>query len=350
MVTLTDVAKLAGVSASTVSRVVNQNGYVSEEIADRVKKAVVELDYRPNGVARSFRSKTTMTVGVVVADLTNLYFMEALRGVEEILSPEGYLLLIASANNLVSKEIQYCTELDRRRVDGIVLASAGASGPQLAKVFGKRKTVVLIDRIVERAQFDCVLDNNDEGVRLLVDYLLHQGHEHFGIVSGPQYITAGAERLSAFEKYLTQAGFSLPQAWRWIGDEFSEDYGYRAGHLIADLRERPSVVFCANNVLSAGLLTAFAERHVAVPDDISIVSYGAIQNGHLFRTTMTQIEQPARQTGRIAAERLLRRLRHEDSLSQEITRLVPKLSLGTSVKLVNARGARRMCETDYGKG
>ena len=95
MVTLSDVAKKAGVSPSTVSRVVNHNGFVSKDVADRVRTALAELDYRPNIVARSFRSKTTMTIGVVVSDLTNLYFMDALRGVEEVLSSEGYLLLIA---------------------------------------------------------------------------------------------------------------------------------------------------------------------------------------------------------------------------------------------------------------
>ncbi len=329
--TLADVAKRAGVSPSTVSRVVNQNGYVSEEVAERVRRAVAELDYRPNVVARSFRSKTTMTIGVVVSEITNVYFMEALRGIEEILSPEGYLMLIASSSSVVAKELQYCMEFDRRRVDGIILASAGSSAEDLTNVFRGRSPVVLIDRIVEGAEFDCVLDDNDEGVRMLVDYLVSEGHQDFGIVSGPMRITAGRERTAAFERHLARYGLSVPAEWKWIGDAFSVEYGQAAGEMIARLRERPSTVFCANNVLTAGLLLAFQRHGVRVPDDISVVSYGALENGELFSPTITQIEQPARQTGRVAAARLLQRIRHNRA-PFEVVRMTPRLLIGGSVR------------------
>ncbi|MCY0879971.1 MAG: LacI family DNA-binding transcriptional regulator [Firmicutes bacterium] len=333
--TLADVAKRAGVSPSTVSRVVNQNGYVSEEVAERVRRAVEELDYRPNVIARSFRSKTTMTIGVVVSEITNPYFMEALRGIEEVLSPEGYLMLIASSSSVVEKELQYCMEFDRRRVDGIILASAGSSAGDLNNVFRGRSPVVLIDRIVEGAEFDCVLDDNDEGVRMLVDYLIGEGHRKFGIISGPTRITAGKERTAAFEKHLARYGCSVPPEWKWIGDAFSVEYGQAAGEVIATLPVRPSTVFCANNVLTTGLLLAFQRHGVKVPDDVSVVSYGALENGELFSTTITQIEQPARETGRVAAARLLQRMRHKD-LPFEVVRMPPRLVIGRSVRALNS--------------
>ncbi|MCL4352634.1 MAG: LacI family transcriptional regulator [Firmicutes bacterium] len=335
MVTLSDVAKQAGVSPSTVSRVVNHSGFVSKDVADRVRSALVELDYRPNIVARNFRSKTTMTIGVVVSDLTNLYFMDALRGVEEVLSSEGYLLLIASSNNEVAKELQYCAEFDRRRVDGIILASAGASGNDLAQVFRERSTIMLLDRIVDGAQFDCVLDNNNEGVRQVVQYLLSQGHKDLGVVSGPLQITAGGERVSAFEKFANQAGLQIPLEWSWVGDAFSMEFGYKAATKFMRLAYKPSAVFCTNNALTAGFLLALAERDVRVPEDISVVSYGSLENGELLATNITEIEQPARQIGRVAAHRLLRRIRGED-VPFEVVRVDPQLSLGNSVKFLKS--------------
>lgn len=335
MVTLSDVAKRAGVSASTVSRVVTNNGYVSKDIAKRVMDAVAELDYRPNVVARSFRSKTTMTIGVVVSDVTNSYFMDALRGIEEVLSAEGYLLLIASSNNVVSKELQYCLEFDRRRVDGTILASAGASMAELAKVFRDQARVVLIDRLVEGAPFDCVLDDNEGGVNQLIEYLLYMGHRDFGVVSGPPTITAGLERVAAFESRVHRAGFSVPNHWKWIVPQFIDEYGYLVGQILADMAERPSALFCTNNALAQGLLMAFADRGIKVPEDISVVSYGTLGNGRLFRTTITSIEQPARQTGRVAAELLLARIRNNDT-PYEVVRMPATLSLGNSVRNVSA--------------
>ncbi|MDA8206289.1 MAG: LacI family DNA-binding transcriptional regulator [Thermaerobacter sp.] len=335
MVTLSDVAKRAGVSASTVSRVVNNNGYVSKAIAKRVMDAVAELDYRPNVVARSFRSQTTMTIGVVVSDLTNSYFMDALQGIEEILSTEGYLLLIASSYNVVSKELQYCLEFDRRRVDGTILASAGASQAELAKVFRERAKVVLIDRLVEGAPFDCVLDDNDAGVQQLVDYLLDMGHRNFGVVSGPAAITAGLERVAAFESQLHTAGYAVPSQWKWLVPVFSDEYGYQVGQILADMPERPTALFCANNALAQGLLMALADRGISVPDDISVVSYGTLANGRLFRTTITAIEQPARQTGRVAAELLLARMCDNDT-PYEVVRMPATLSLGNSVQKIGS--------------
>ncbi len=334
LVTLSDVAQLAGVSPSTVSRVVNNNGYVSEAIAKRVMDAVAELDYRPNVVARSFRSKTTMTIGVVVSDLTNSYFMEALGGIEEVLSPEGYLLLIASSNNVVARELQYCMEFDHRRVDGTILASAGASPAKLATVFRKDARVVLIDRMIDGAGFDCVLDDNDYGVNQLVDYLLEQGHRKFGVVSGPLGITAGSERVNAFERALARAGYDVHPDWKWIG-EFTDEYGYGAGQSLAALREKPTAVFCANNALAQGLLMSLSDVGIKVPDDLSVVSYGTLANGKLFRTTVTCVEQPARETGRAGAKLLLERIRGSDEPYQ-VLRIPPRLSLGESVRRIES--------------
>ncbi len=335
MVTLSDVAKRAGVSASTVSRVVNNNGYVSKAITERVVQAVNELDYRTNVVARSFRSQTTMTIGVVVSDLMNSYFMDAVQGIDEILSAEGYLLLIASSYNVASKELQYCLEFDGRRVDGTILASAGASQADLAKVFRGGAKLVLIDRLVDGAPFDCVLDDNEGGVKQLVDYLLGMGHRTFGLVNGPSGITAGRERVFAFESQLHEAGYTVPTHWNWSVPLFSDEYGYQVGQKLADMAQRPTALFCTNNALAQGVLMALADRGIKVPEDISVVSYGTLANGHLFRTTITAIEQPARQTGRVAAKLLLARIR-DDNTPRGIVRMPGTLSLGKSVQNVSS--------------
>ena len=218
-------------------------------------------------------------------------------------------------------------------MDGIILASAGASGNDLAQVFRERSTVMLLDRIVNGAQFDCVLDNNDEGVRQVVQYLLSQGHRDLGVISGPLHITSGIERISSFEKFVGQAGLHIPREWSLVGEAFSTEFGYEAATQLLQLPHKPTAVFCTNNAITVGFLMALAKRGMSVPNDISIVSYGSLENGELLTAKITEIEQPARQIGRVAARRLLQRIQLED-IPFEVIRVAPRLSVGRSVKFL----------------
>lgn len=330
--TLKDVAKLAGVSMSTVSRVVNQNGYVSPEIVAKVEQAVKVLDYRPNDVARSFRKQRTLTIGVIVPDIADLYYMEVCRGVEEAVRPHGYFLLLASTKDDTKIEEEYCRLFVQRHVDGVILATAGLELERVRRSFSGALPVVLVDREIGHQHFDCVLDDNLLGMDMLIDFLVQQGHQNIGLVNGSPRITAGVERRLGFEKSMVQRGLKVRAQWIWQG-EFSSSYGFEAAMQIAKAVELPSAVVAANNRLAVGLLRGLKEAQVAVPEDLSMVVYGDSPESDVLYAPLTVVKQPARDIGHAAGQRLLQRIAGDESPCQEV-RLAPVLHIRKSVRSV----------------
>ncbi|MCY0884304.1 MAG: LacI family DNA-binding transcriptional regulator [Firmicutes bacterium] len=305
--TLKDVARRAGVSLATVSRVVNHVGGVSPAIVERVERALAELDYRPNEIARGLRAGSTHMVAAIVSDVTNPFFMEVIRGLEDGLRSQGYTVLIASTDEDLTKEEEYCRVLHRRQMDGIVLASSGQTYAGLSHLVGKTP-VVLVDRLVEGAPYDAVLDDNRQGVDLLVDYLVARGHRHIGMVAGNQAFTSGQERLAAFREALGRHGLPAEPDWIPVGP-FTVAFGREAARRLLALSRRPTAMVAANNRLALGLLTGLLEAGLQLPEEMTIVSYGDLSHADLFRVPITVVRQSGYAIGQEAATRILDRIR-----------------------------------------
>lgn len=325
-VTLSDVARKAGVSISTASRVVNETGVVSEAKRERVLAVVQEMGYVANSLARSFRLGETRTIGVLVPEATDPYFMQVIRGVEDVLVPEGYALLIASSHHRPDLEVRYCQMLAERRMDGAILVLISQTLPSLDRWFAASTPIVLADTLAHDAIHDCVLDDNRHGINLLVDLLSDYGHQTIGLVVGSPDIIAGREREQAFRERCARLSIH-PMVWR--GD-YSEEFGESVADEVA--QSEATAIIGANSQISVGLLTGLKRRNITIPEALSFASYGDVANAELLTVPPCVVRQPAVQTGREAANRFLHHTRDASYKKQSVVlRLRPELVMRSSV-------------------
>jgi LacI family transcriptional regulator len=306
--TMRDVARLARVSVTTVSKVVNGKGRVGRKLTDRVEQAIAALDYHPNEVARNLKINRTATIGMVVPHVTNPFFADVFKGAEEKARPLGYSLLLCNSNEDPAVEQDLLRMLARRRVDGILLASACQS------MAAPRRFPPLLCFDREPAGFTgrvVVIDNEFAGYepgRHLTDL----GHERIAIIAGPETTSTGAQRLRGFRKALREAGKPLRDDYLRNGG-FSLEGGYRAGMELLGLAAPPTAVFCCNNKMTVGLMLAVRDSGLNCPQDVSVVGFDLFDWYGLVNPRLTSMIQPTYEMGQRAIESLMQSIQPQDS-------------------------------------
>jgi LacI family transcriptional regulator len=308
--TMRDVARLARVSVTTVSSIVNGRGGVSPELTRRVEDAIATLDYHPNEVARGLKVNRTFTIGMIVPDVSNLFFNDILRGVETEARRNGFSIVLCDSHEDPVQEQELLTMLVRRRVDGILLASAQASLVE-SRLAVRRPPIVCFDREPRGFKGRAVVVDNvlasSEGVRHLIDL----GHQHIAIIAGPETTLTGAGRLRGFRKALEEAHLPLPEEYVRPGG-FSMEGGYRAALEILQLPNPPTGIFSCNNRMTLGLMRALKELHLRCPQDVSVLGFDDFDWSELFSPRLTTIVQPTYEMGRLATEMLLQVIQAPD--------------------------------------
>ncbi|MFC4303956.1 LacI family DNA-binding transcriptional regulator [Cohnella boryungensis] len=315
MVTIKDIARLAGVSPSTVSRVVSNHPRISEETSRKVKRIMDEQGYHPNVMAKSLVSKTTHTLGILLPRpaeelFRNDFFGEVLRGIVTQATRMGYDLLMTTATS-EQDELGTISRLVRgRRVDGIVLLSSRRDDPLIAYLNEEQFPFVLIGR--SESHPDILMVDNDN-VRAAYDaasHLIAQGHERIGFVSGPNNLTLSHDRLRGYEQALAEA--SLPKRPEWIVEgEFLQESGFRAMSLVMSLPERPTALVVIDDNVAFGVLRGLAELGYGVPDDICLVSFNNIPLSELASPPISSVDIGTYQLGYSAVQSLLHLLQGE---------------------------------------
>jgi LacI family transcriptional regulator len=307
MSTIRDVARLAGVSTMTVSRVVNNSGYTSRETRLRVEQAVAELGYVPNAVARHLRSKRTKTLALVVSDITNPFFTTIARGVEDVAGPRGFGVMFCNTDESETEETGYLRMLIQRQVDGVLLVPASSSAEPLRLLRAHDVPVVVLDRRVRSGGVDQVRCDSEDGAHTLARHLIELGHRRIAMLSGRRSISTAVDRVGGYQRALTEAGIPVdPQLVRYGG------YGLAGGFLMAQevlaTSPRPTALLAANNFIAFGALRALREARLRVPDDMSLVCFDDLPEEWLIDPFLTVVDQPAYEMGRQAAELLFERL------------------------------------------
>jgi LacI family transcriptional regulator len=307
-VTIRDVARAAGVSTATAARALGGYGHASPAARRKVNESARELGYRPNVVARALVSRATTTVGLVVGDIENPFFAAAARGLADVMDAHGYTVLLANADEDAGRERRAVDALRARQVDGMVVVPApGASPEHLAELVAAGVPLVLLDRAVVGVAADSVLVRNVAGARAAVAHLAGLGHRRIGVVSDSPDITSSAERIQGYRQALRAAGIAPEPGLISIGGPTRDD-GEAAALRLLDRPDRPTAVFTANNFMTVGALRAARSLALSIPEDVALVGFDDLDWTTLVQPPVTVVRQPVADLGRVAGERLLRRL------------------------------------------
>jgi len=321
-VTIKDIAKLAGVSPSTVSRVISGHSRISEATSKKVKEIMEELGYHPNVMAKSLVSKTTRTLGIILPRpaeqiFLNFFFAEVIRGIVAQTAKAGYDLLMAAATP-DTNEIDTVTRLVRgRRVDGIILLRSRQGDPNIAFLHKESFPFVLIGRSPDYPDSLSVDNDNVQAAYDATKHLIEQGHRRIGFVGGPTDLIVSQDRMEGYWKAMRESGLAGRDEWIVEG-EFLQDSGYRAMSILMSLPERPTALVVTDDLISFGILRGLSELGYSVPQDLSLVSFNDIALSKLATPPISSIDIGIFQLGYTASHLLLRGIQGETLLQKRI--------------------------------
>jgi LacI family transcriptional regulator len=310
-----DVASLAGVAVGTVSNVLNHPDLVRPLTRARVEAAMEELGFIPNGSARQLRAGRSRCLGLVVLDVTNPFFTEVARGVEDYAQAAGYAVILCNSDEAHDKERQYLRVLEEQRVRGILITPVHGRSPELRRIRDRGTPVVLLDRPGSAAQCSVAVDDR-RGGEIAVAHLLGLGHRSIALVNGPTAIRQCADRRWGAYRAVEQAGLDPGKVLTEVpvpamnprgGAAAAGDllHGEHGEHAERGRQGKPTAVFCTNDMLALGLLRRLSQAGVAVPADLAVVGYDDIEFAADAAVPLTSVRQPKYQLGRAAAELLL---------------------------------------------
>jgi DNA-binding LacI/PurR family transcriptional regulator len=306
-VTIKDVARRAGVSTATVSRVLAGKTIVGQELRERVLAAAEEMDYQPSRVARSLRVQRSQIIGLIISDIQNPFFTALVRAVEDVAYQNDYGVFLCNSDEDVQKERFYVELLHAEKVAGVVISATQEEGNPSRTLVDASIPVVAVDRRMKDLDVDTVVIDNLGAARETVSHLISDGHRRIGVVVGPSVTTTGRERLEGYVRALKEHGLRVePQLVR-MGLPKAE-FGYRStGELLA-LSEPPSAIFTGNNLLTSGALRAIRERGLRIPSDIGLAAFDELDWMSLVQPGLTVVAQPTYELGQTAAELLMERI------------------------------------------
>lgn len=315
MQTIRDVARLAEVSLGTVSKVINKKGVVSPQLTQRVLHAMEVLDYHPDQIARSLKVRQSQTIGMVIPDITNPFFTEVIRGVENEARAHGYSLILCDSNEDPILEQANLNTLFSRRVDGVLLAPTDAQTAQ-DRLTRRRFPVVFFDRIPPGFTGSAVVTDNLGAAFEATQHLISLGHRRLAIIAGRLNLSNGLDRLEGFRKALQQAALPLRDEYLRHGD-FQLESGYRCGLALLQLAVPPTAIFCCNNQMTLGLMRALVEMGLSCPGHVSVLGFDDFEWAAIFNPRLTTVAQPSFQVGKQAMQMLLRRMEAAKEGSQD---------------------------------
>lgn len=323
-ITSKDVARLAGVSRTTVSLVLNNvdNARISEATSEKVLKAAKQLKYRPNALAQSLKTNRSKIIGLIIPSITNPFFPSIAQGVEDTAVSKGYNVFLCNTFREPEKENSYIQALASKQVDGIIFASMTFNPEAILELRRRGVAIVAFDRRVNDQDVDAVLFDNVKGGEMAVKYLLSLGHRNIAFLSGKTDIFSRRDRLEGYKKALQDAEVAINHDYIAI-DNFQEqenrdrnyeiEAGFRIANKLLDKSPEVTALFAVNDMTALGALKAIKSRGLRVPEDISLVGFDDINLAEITDPPLTTIRQPKYKMGKTSAELLISRLEEEKS-------------------------------------
>ncbi|MBS3735648.1 LacI family DNA-binding transcriptional regulator [Candidatus Bipolaricaulota bacterium] len=327
MATMKDVAKLADVSVTTVSHVINGTRYVSPELTGRVNRAIEELDYHPDPLAQGLSKGESQTIALVVSDIVNPFFPQVARGVEDCVREHEFSLILSNTDENANQESQNISLLESKRVDGFVISPTGGGGENIQPLIEKDLPVVCIDRELPEVTVDQVFSDNREGGYKAIQHLIDRGHENIGIILESTEIASFKHRLEGYKDALKDHGIEIEEEYiKKSGLEVEGAYASTES-LLSDHPE-VTAIFSTNDLMTEGVLRYFKEHEVKCPEDIALVGFDDPEWAASFNPSITSIAQQPYEMGYQAAHLLF-----EEIEGTEKARTPRKIELDTELRI-----------------
>jgi LacI family transcriptional regulator len=329
-VTIKDVALHASVSVATVSAVMNENKYVSPELAQRVRESIALLGYQRNSFARGLKTQISHSIGLIVPDITNPFYTNIARGVEDVAHAQDYSLILGNTDEDSEKEKRYLQLLESKQADGLIIAITDHSYDYLQSLSLQHLALVSIDRSLFDLGVDTVMVENRTGARMAIEHLIELGHRRIGLVTGVRGIAPTEERLQGYTDALEKHGIAVdPDLIAMMRPRV--DGGERGAMRLLALEDRPTALFLMDGTMVTGALQAIAQRGLRCPEDVAVACFDDFTWASVMRPHLTVVEQPTYEIGRQAAYLLFERLQNRTRAPQEIrlpTQLIVRESCG----------------------
>ncbi|GMX66413.1 ribose operon transcriptional repressor RbsR [Paenibacillus elgii] len=306
MATIRDVAKLAGVSVATISRYLNKSGYVNVETEQKIKKAIEALNYEPNAVARGLAGKKTNTIALILPDISNPFFPELARAVEDVASMYGYTVILCNSDDEGVKEKSYIEVLKKKYIDGIIFASNTLDSADVEQMTKKGIPVVCLDRVPPKQSCSVVRSKNREGAKLAVEHLLSMGCRKIAHIYGPQEFITAKERLAGYEESVKHLDWYSPTFM--IQGDFRIEGGIRATELLMERHPDVDAIFAGNDLMAVGALKALHRMGVQVPGQVAVCGFDGIGMTEITQPELTTVAQPIYEMGALVSRILIKKI------------------------------------------
>jgi DNA-binding LacI/PurR family transcriptional regulator len=315
--TIKDVARLAGVSTTTVSRVLTNERYVKEEVRNAVREAIARLNYKPSRTARSLRAQKSKIIGLIISDIQNPFFTSLVRAVEDVAYQHKYAVFLCNTDEKSDKEKFYLDLMQGEQVAGVIVSPCYEKDDPCLSLLKAHIPFVIIDRQLTDMDVDTVAVNNVQSAYDLVDHLIADGHTRIGAVLGDLTVTTGRERYEGYVRALAAHNIPLNPLFVRTGVP-REETGYCLTEDLLILPEAPTALFTGNSLLTMGAMRAIYGRGMHIPDDIALVAFDEINWMSLVQPALTVVAQPTYELGEAAANLLLSRIQNPARPPQKV--------------------------------
>ncbi|QDO82643.1 LacI family DNA-binding transcriptional regulator [Shewanella psychropiezotolerans] len=332
MTTIRDVAKLAGVSTTTVSHVLNKTRFVSAEGKAKVEAAVIELSYVPNTIARSLKGGSSRVLGMLITDANNPFYADLIQWVDQVAYRHGYNLILCNTQGNIERAKDYMVMLNQRRVDGMLMMSSDAR--QLPVSSYGTMPMVMMDSGPEQAGYDRILDDSEQGGYMATKHLLESGHMSIGLLAGPLDKSNSQNRIAGYRRAMAEANAEVDERWIQSG-EFTYEGGAEAMTRLLGQPCSVTAIFASNDLMVMGAIRVAGKLGLTIPLDLSIIGYDDIPGAKYFNPPLTTMSQPLEQLAEQAIAMLLARIETPEREGQR-TLLPPSLVIRDSVAVLKS--------------
>jgi len=325
-----DIALRSGVSVATVSRVMNQSGYVKEETKDLVLKTFNELVNEDQLLVQTVSNGKTNLIGVIVPDISNPFFGEVIKGISSIAEKHTANLLLCNTEEQLDKEIRYLELFKTNNIKGLIITPKSDqdvyNSKYLYQLEGLGVPIVLLDRGINLSHFNSVFVNNTSGSFDAINALISEGHKNIAIISGPMSSKPGRERFYGYENALKNNNLPVNTDYIFFGD-FKLQSGYEITKQILKLKQRPTAIFAANNMMAQGCIKALVEEGISIPKDMSFISFDDVDMFEIMNLNISTVSRPTEFMGEVAAKMLFDLINNKDKNDKSIREVLLETKL-----------------------